>query len=184
MANLAVFIAIFRDIIGVGVVMKKDTQQITTFYSGLTAATAFVTQPVPALDELVIIPLQYRLCSRLARARGVEAKSLPWKQIQRIIWYGACARLVANFSLGLVPVVGMFSNAITAIVLTGFLGRYIDGVLANPDVPPPEVTLEGVREMFADALRRYHAERGAVAPPAVVTPARPGRGSTQRVSVP
>jgi uncharacterized protein (DUF697 family) len=177
MANLAVFIASWGTIIGV--VMKKDTQQITTFYSGLTAVTAFVTQPVPALDELAIIPLQYRLCSRLARVRRVKVTSLPWKQIQRIIWYGAGARLVANFSLGLVPVVGMFSNAITAIVLTGFLGRYIDSVLANPDVPPPEVTLESVREMFADALRRYYAERGAVPPPAVATPARPAQDSTQ-----
>jgi uncharacterized protein (DUF697 family) len=150
-------------------VKKAESQRIATFYSGLTAVTAFVTQPVPALDELVVVPLHYSLCLKLARARGVKAKALPWKQLRRIIWYGAGARLVANFSLGLVPVVGMFSNAITAVVLTEFLARYLDDVLANPGTPPPEVTMDNLRNMFAAALRS-HAEKDAAPVPAVAGP--------------
>ncbi|HWZ88817.1 MAG TPA: hypothetical protein VNW92_08200 [Polyangiaceae bacterium] len=138
------------------------------FYSGASAVVSFVTQPIPALDELIVIPIHYVLCLRLAHARSVKMKELPWLQIRKIIWYGAGARLVTNFSLGLVPVVGMFSNAITAIVLTEFLGRYIDDVLANPSTPAPDVTMESLKTLFAAALRR-HAEKhseAATPPPA------------------
>ena len=148
---------------------KKDPRRITRFYSGATAIVAFVTQPIPALDELIVIPIHYTLCLRLARARGVPAKSLPWKQIRKIVWYGAGARLVANFSLGLVPLVGMFSNAITAIALTEFLGGYIDDALAHPEIPPPEVTMQGLKELFTTALRR-HAEKKAASKATPATP--------------
>jgi uncharacterized protein (DUF697 family) len=137
---------------------NKDPRRITMFYSGASAVVSFVTQPIPALDELIVIPIHYALCLRLARARGVKMKALPWTQIRKIIWYGAGARLVTNFSLGLVPVVGMFSNAVTAIVLTEFLGRYIDDALANPSAPAPDVTMESLKTLFAAALRR-HAEK-------------------------
>jgi uncharacterized protein (DUF697 family) len=143
--------------------MKPEARRITRFYSGASAVAAFVTQPVPALDELVVVPIHYSLCSRLAKLRGVKRKDLPWKQIRKIIWYGAGARLVANFSLGLVPVVGMFANAVTAIALTEFLGAYIDDALANPEKPPKEITMEGLKQLFANALRR-HAESKAPAP--------------------
>lgn len=149
-------------------VKNKDPRRITMFYSGASAVASFVTQPIPALDEIIVIPLHYALCLRLARARGVKMKALPWKQIRKIIWYGAGARLVANFSLGLVPVVGMFSNAITAIALTEFLGRYIDDALAHPDTPPPDVTMAGLKTLFANALRR-HAEKGTASPDAVAS---------------
>jgi uncharacterized protein (DUF697 family) len=135
--------------------VKSESRRITAIYSGASAVVAFVTQPVPALDELVVVPIHYRLCSRIAKARGVKKKDLPWKQIRKIIWYGAAARLVANFSLGLVPVVGMFANAVTAIALTEFLGHYIDDTLAHPEVPPKEITMEGLKTLFADALRRH-----------------------------
>jgi uncharacterized protein (DUF697 family) len=146
--------------------MTANPSRTTNFYSGVSAVAAFVTQPIPALDELVVVPIHYRLCSRLARERGIPKKDLPWKQIRKIIWYGAGARLAANFSLGLVPVVGMFSNAITAIALTEFLGRYIDQALANPEAVPPEVTMEGLKQLFAEALRRHAAKDRAAAPPA------------------
>jgi uncharacterized protein (DUF697 family) len=140
--------------------MTVNTGRITTFYSGASAVVAFVTQPVPALDELIVVPIHYRLCTRLAREHGVAKKDLPWKQIRKIIWYGAGARLVGNFSLGIVPVVGMFSNAITAIALTEFLAEYVEQALAKPGTPPPEVTMEGLKALFSEALRR-HAEKKA-----------------------
>jgi uncharacterized protein (DUF697 family) len=139
--------------------MKPETRRVTNLHSGASAVAAFVSQPIPALDELIVVPIHYLLCVRFAKARGVPLKKLPWKQIRKIIWYGAGARLVANFSLGLVPVVGMFANAVTAIALTEFLGQYLDDALSNPDVPPKEVTMEGLKALFASALRR-HAERG------------------------
>ena len=83
-----------------------------------------------------------------------EVRDLPWQSIKKIIWYGAGARLVANFSLGLVPFVGAFSNAITAIALTEHLGRWIDDYLEDPANPPPEITMASLKKTFADAVAK------------------------------
>ena len=130
------------------------------FYSATTAVVSFVTQPIPLLDELVVIPMHYLLCVRLASAHGVKRKDLPWKQIKKIIWYGAGARVLANVSLGLVPVVGMFSNAVTAIALTEYLGHYIAEVVAHPGRPAPDITMAKLKKLFATAVEDYAAKRG------------------------
>jgi len=141
-------------------VKKKDPRRVTMFYSATTAVVSFVTQPIPLLDELVVIPMHYLLCVRLASAHGVKRKDLPWKQIKKIIWYGAGARVLANVSLGLVPVVGMFSNAVTAIALTEYLGHYIAEVVAHPDRTAPDITMAGLKELFATAMKNYAAKHG------------------------
>ena len=134
--------------------MEPRTRRLTNVYSSVSAVAAFVTQPIPAMDELIVVPIHYALCVKVARTRGVSILKLPWRPIKKIIWYGAAARLVANFSLGLVPVVGMFSNAITAIALTEFLGRYLDDVIEHPDRAPPEVSMESLKELFTNALKK------------------------------
>jgi len=141
--------------------MEVETRRLTNKYSGVAAVASFFAQPVPVLDELIVVPLHYRLIRRLAEERGVSPKTLPWPQLRRIIWYGAAARLVGNLSVGFVPVVGMFSNAITAIALTEYLARYLDDVLANPDREPPEVTMEGLKELFRVAVEKHQAEQSA-----------------------
>jgi uncharacterized protein (DUF697 family) len=138
--------------------MDKKARRLTNRYSGATAVVAFFTQPIPAGDELAVIPMHYWFAGRMAKVRGVRRRDLPWRSIQKIIWYGAGVRLVTNFSLGLVPVVGSFSNAITAIALTEFLGRWIDAYITNPDAPPPEVTMEGLKRLFADAVKKKKKE--------------------------
>jgi uncharacterized protein (DUF697 family) len=151
--------------------MESRTRRIANRYSGVSAVAAFITQPVPALDELIVVPIHYVLCVRIARARGVRVLKLPWKPIKKIIWYGAAARLVANFSLGLVPVVGMFSNAITAIALTEYLARYLDEAIEHPDRPPPDITMESLKELFTNAMKKKAAESGvAIEDPKPETP--------------
>ncbi|HEY8090047.1 MAG TPA: hypothetical protein VIF09_19430 [Polyangiaceae bacterium] len=134
--------------------MERKSRRITTRASGVAAVMAFLTQPIPGGDEIVVVGIHYYLIVRLARARGVSVRKLPWKSLQRIVWYGAGARLAANFSLGLVPVLGMFSNAVTAVVLTEFLARWLDEYLEHPESPPPEVTREGLKAMFSKAMCR------------------------------
>ncbi len=156
--------------------MERKSRRITNVHSGVAAVAAFVTQPVPALDELVVVPIHYWLIVRLARARGVSVLKLPWRSVQRIIWYGAGARLVANVSLGLVPVVGAFANSITAIALTEFLARWLDEFMEHPDRPPPEVTMAGLKTLFVNAIKKAEAEKagagvaGAAAPEAKAEP--------------
>jgi uncharacterized protein (DUF697 family) len=141
--------------------METKSRRITNVYSGVAAVASFVVQPVSAADELIVVPIHYWLCVRLARARKVSILKLPWRSIQRIIWYGAAARLVLNFSLGLVPVVGAFSNAITAIALTEFLARYLDEYIEHPDRPPPDITMESMRALFERAIKKKQAEAPA-----------------------
>ncbi len=144
--------------------MDPRSRRLTNVASGVAAVLAFVTQPIPGGDELVVVPIHYTLVVKLARARGVSVFKLPWRSIQRIIWYGAAGRLVANFSFGLVPVLGAFANSVTAIALTEYLSRWIDDVLLHPDVPPPEVSLQSMKELFTGALRRSGATKGQAAP--------------------
>ena len=142
------------DLLGTLAVMDPKRRRLTNRCSGVAAVVAFVTQPIPGGDELIVVPVHYWLVARMAKGRGARLRDMPWRSIQKIIWYGAGARLVANFSLGLVPVVGAFSNSITAIALTEFLARWLDVYIANPDQPPPEVTMDGLKRVFADALEK------------------------------
>jgi uncharacterized protein (DUF697 family) len=138
--------------------MERRSRRITNRASGVAAVLSFVTQPIPGADEVLVVGIHYYLIVRLARSRKVSVLELPWRSLQRIVWYGAAARLVANFSLGLVPIVGMFSNAITAIALTEFLARWLDEYILHPDTPPPEVTMAGLKEIFANALKKKKKE--------------------------
>ena len=134
--------------------MERRSRRITNRASGVAAVLSFLTQPIPGADELLVVGIHYYLVVRLARSRDVSVLKLPWRSLQRIVWYGAGTRLVANFSIGLVPVVGMFSNAITAIALTEFLARWLDEYILHPETPPPDVTMAGLKEIFANALKK------------------------------
>jgi uncharacterized protein (DUF697 family) len=138
--------------------MERKSRRITNRASGVAAVVSFLTQPIPAADELLVVGIHYYLVVRLAHARGASIFELPWRSLQRIVWYGAGARLVGNFSLGLVPIVGMFSNAVTAVALTEYLARWLDEYLLHPDQPPPDVTMEGLKQLFANAWKKRKAE--------------------------
>lgn len=129
--------------------MDPKSRRITNRLSGVAAVASFVTQPVPALDELIVVPMHYWLALRLAYARKTSPLALPWRPLQKIIWYGAGVRLVTNLSIGLVPVAGLFSNAITAIALTEYLARWLDHTITHPGEVPPDFTLNGIRFVFA-----------------------------------
>ena len=141
--------------------MDEPSRKTTHRVSVVAAVTSFIVQPIPAADELVVVPMHYYLVVRLARRRRVPLVKVPWRAVQKIIWYGAGARLVANFSLGLVPVVGMFSNAVTAFALTEFLGRWMDAFLDDPESVPPDVSMGTLRALFNDALKKRAEKKAA-----------------------
>ena len=66
--------------------MEKKSRRIANVYAGISAVASFIVQPVPAADELIVVPIHYWLSVRLARARKVSILKLPWRSIQRIIW--------------------------------------------------------------------------------------------------
>ncbi|WP_437309048.1 hypothetical protein [Sorangium sp. So ce388] len=136
--------------------MDAKTRRMTNAYSAVAAVTSFVTQPIPGADELIVVPIQYCFSVSMTRHRGVPLLKAPWLQVSKIIWGGAAVRLFANFTLGLIPVAGLFSNAVTAIALTELLGRYLDLALSSP-ASPPEVSMKAIK----DALRQPLGARGS-----------------------
>jgi uncharacterized protein (DUF697 family) len=144
--------------------MQKKSRSITNMASGIAAATAFITQPVPVLDELAVIPIHYYLVLRLARERKVSIFKLPWRNIQHIVWYGAGARLLTHISLGLIPIGGGIANAITAVALTEYLSRYMDEALTDPKAKPPEISLAALRGLFDRAVAKIMPKQPAVVP--------------------
>ncbi|WP_437591814.1 hypothetical protein [Sorangium sp. So ce1000] len=131
---------------------------MTNKYSAIAAVISFITQPIPGADELIVVPIHYCFSVSLTRRRGVPLRRAPWLQVSKIIWGGAAVRLFANFTLGLVPVAGLFSNAITAIALTEFLGRYLDATLSSK-APPPEVSMRAIRDAMRNPRRTRRAKR-------------------------
>jgi uncharacterized protein (DUF697 family) len=145
--------------------MENKARRITNLTSGVAAATAFVLQPVPALDELSVVPIHYYLSLRLARERGVSVFALPWRNLQRVIWYGAGARFLTHLAVGLVPIAGGLATAATAIALTEYLSRYLDAVLADPaNAKAPELSLAALQALFSRALEKVSEKAPAPAP--------------------
>jgi uncharacterized protein (DUF697 family) len=138
--------------------MEPRSRRLANVYAGVAAATSVITPPLPGGDELMVASVHYWFALHMATRRGVSVFKLPWRSIQRIIWYGAAARLCVEVSVALIPVVGALTNATTAVALTEFLARWLDDFLKNPDDPPPEVSLEGLKALFADAVRKREAE--------------------------
>jgi len=131
--------------------MDPIARRITNRYSIASAAVAFLVHPIPALDEVVVVPVHYALCLRLARRRKFPLAKLPWRQIQRIVWYGAAARTALSLALAPIPIASGAANYATAVALTEYLSRYLDDAMSNPDRPPREISVEEIRKLFARA---------------------------------
>jgi hypothetical protein len=56
-----------------------------------------------------------------------------------------------------VPVVGAITNAATAAALTEFLAAWLDAHINNPNAPPPDISIEGLMKVFANATKRAEA---------------------------
>ena len=134
--------------------MDPETRHLTNRHAAVAAVASFLAQPIPAADELVVIPIHYLLAGKLVRKHRVPLTKVPWRALNTSSsGGGAAGRLVVNFTFGLVPVAGAFSNAFTAIALTEWLARYLDTALAAPDAPPPEVSLREMRAAMEAAFK-------------------------------
>jgi len=132
--------------------MEPKIRRLSRKYSMISAALSLVAHPLPAADEIIVIPIHYGLSLKMARVQGVRLLDLPWWQIHKIIWGGAALRFCFDLGLGLVPVAGAFAHAATAGALTEILARYLDEAMRRPGAPPP-ISLKTLK----DSLRR-HAE--------------------------
>ena len=102
---------------------------LTHTFSVATTVVGFVAEPVPALDEILVVPMQYTLVALIPIARGESPFRAPWLKASAIIWGGVAVRFVSEVLLRHVPVAGMASNAILTFASTEILGHYVDHAL-------------------------------------------------------
>jgi hypothetical protein len=109
---------------------------LTHTFAAAVAAVGFLVEPIPALDEILMIPMQYTLAALIAKARSRSLSSVPWGKTSLIIWGGAAVRFVSESTLRTTPLVGATANAILAFATTEILGHYVDGALTATEVSP------------------------------------------------
>ncbi|WP_437943484.1 hypothetical protein WMF27_41450 [Sorangium sp. So ce281] len=124
--------------------MKLGARLTTHAFSAGAAGISFVVQPLPGSDQLFVIPIQYLLAASLAKERGTSLSKPAWSQVHQLIWGGGALRLMIGLTLGLIPLAGAVTNAITALVTTEYLGHYVDRALDNPDKPPPDLSIQDI----------------------------------------
>jgi len=96
-----------------------------------TAAIAVVLSPIPLADELALLPLYGVLTVRIARARGVTLRAVPWRPIALTALAGLGARAALNLTVSYIPFVAAAANAASGVALTRFLGHYVDTACAT-----------------------------------------------------
>lgn len=104
----------------------KLSSSLTHAFAGAVAVAGFVLEPIPALDEIVMIPMQYVLAALLAKAHSRSIFSVPWMKTSLIIWGGVGVRFISESTLRPFPVVGGASNAALGLATTEILGHYIN----------------------------------------------------------
>ncbi|WP_437312101.1 hypothetical protein [Sorangium sp. So ce388] len=124
--------------------MRLAARLTTHAFSAGAAGISFVVQVLPGSDQLFVIPIQYLLAASLAKERGESLSKAAWSQVHQLIWGGGALRLVLDLTLGLIPLAGAFTNAITAFATTEYVGHYVESALDNPDDPPPALSIQGL----------------------------------------
>ncbi len=100
--------------------------------SAVSAVLAAVLSPIPLVDELLLLPIYGVMATRIGRANGLKIGAVPWRPIWSTTVNGLVARGLVNLTVAYIPGVAAAANAASAVVLTEFLGRYMDDACADP----------------------------------------------------
>jgi uncharacterized protein (DUF697 family) len=104
-------------------------RSLTHGFAAAVAVVGFVFEPIPALDEILMVPLQYALAALLAKTRSRSLSSVPWGKASRIIWGGVGVRFISESTLRWAFPVGAAANASLAFTTTEILGHHVDEAL-------------------------------------------------------
>jgi uncharacterized protein (DUF697 family) len=99
----------------------------------VTAGIGVVFSPIPLLDELVLLPIYGVMASRIGKQHELTFAQVPWKPIGATAVAGLAARAAVNLTVSYVPGLAAVANAVSALALTQFFGRYVDEACAHPD---------------------------------------------------
>jgi uncharacterized protein (DUF697 family) len=111
----------------------ERSRRLTHAFACATAAAGFLAEPIPALDEILIVPIQYLLAASIAKARDRRLSRVPWGKVSTIIWGGVGLRFVSETASRSVPVVGPAANAVLTLLTTELLGSFVDRALDAQD---------------------------------------------------
>jgi uncharacterized protein (DUF697 family) len=115
--------------------MDPALRNLTAKYAAVTAAAAFVTEPIPLLDEVVVLPLQGLFAVVFMKKRGYQLRRAPWSTVAALLGAGLGARIVSRVTLGVMYPAGAFANAITSGGGTVIMARFLDK--EGPKAPAP-----------------------------------------------
>ena len=133
---------------GVAVVIKRT--------SIVGAVLGVVFSPIPLIDELLLMPVYAVMTSRIARAKGLPSSRIPWRPIMSTAVAGLSARAAVNLTVSYIPFVSAAANAVSAVALTQFLGRFIDGACDEPE----RANAVSFREILEDLRAQIQKRRG------------------------
>src|SRR5580658_1697252 len=107
----------------------KRTIRNTSIFS---AALGVVLSPIPLVDELLLLPTYGVMTTRIAKHRGLTRAAIPWKPVMATAVAGLAARAAVNVTVSYIPGVAAVANAVSAVALTQFFGRYVDAACCDP----------------------------------------------------
>ncbi len=101
--------------------------------TALAGALGVVLSPIPLADELVLLPMYGVMTARVAAQRGLSLRRVPWRPVLTTAVAGLVARGLVNVTVAYIPGVAAAANAVSAVALTQFFGRYVDGACQDPE---------------------------------------------------
>ena len=113
--------------------MQEDVDRLIRRTSILTAALGVILSPIPLADELLLLPIYGVMTTRIGKVHGLAGRQIPWRPIAATAVAGLAARAAVNVTVSYIPGVAAAANAVSAVALTQYFGRYVDQACDHPE---------------------------------------------------
>jgi uncharacterized protein (DUF697 family) len=113
--------------------MGPTVERVVRRTSLLTGALGVVLSPIPLADELLLLPIYALMARRIGKEHGLASQRIPWRPITTTAVAGLAARAAINITVAYIPGVAAVANAVSAVALTQFMGRYVDDACEHPE---------------------------------------------------
>jgi len=134
--------------------VTERVRRVVTTTSYVTGALAVVLSPIPLADELAFLPVFGVMTSRIAKARGLAFRDVPWRPIAATTLGALAARATVNLAVSYIPGVAALANAVSAVAVTRMLGAYVDDACAAPSNVQP-LSVKEITARLKAALRKH-----------------------------
>jgi len=141
---------------------EEEVSRVVRRASIAAASVAAALSPIPFADEVALLPVYAWLAVRIARARGVGARAMPWWPLTKTALVGLGVRAAVNAPLAGVPGVAAATNATSAVFFTRLYAAHVDRACrASVEQPPVRAAEEVLRRVTVFARRATRSVRGS-----------------------